>query len=101
MQDQHLKYAVYDRQIIIRADDSQPNKTVSGQTKEVKGKITTASGDPIPGATVVIKGTTNGIISDADGSFVIGGVRTGDVLVVSFVGMVSQEIVYQGESSLV
>jgi len=98
--DQHLKYAVYDRQIIIRADESQPNKTISGQIQDVKGKVTTTSGDPIPGATIIVKGTNNGSITDFDGSFNIGGVRKGDVLVVSFVGMISQELVYQGEASL-
>ena len=100
LRDQHLKYSVYDRQIIIRADESQPHRTVSGQAQEVKGKVTTASGDPIPGATIVVKGTTNGVISDAGGSFAIGNIRVGDVLVVSFVGMISQEVVYQGGNQL-
>ena len=55
------------------------------QEKTVSGVVSDASG-PIPGANVVVKGTKNGVQTDFDGKFAIKA-KTGDVLVVSFVGM--------------
>ncbi len=55
------------------------------QEKTVSGVVSDASG-PIPGANVVVKGTKNGVQTDFDGKFVIKA-KTGDVLLVSFVGM--------------
>ena len=55
------------------------------QEKTVSGVVSDASG-PIPGANVVVKGTKNGVQTDFDGKFSIKA-KTGDVLVVSFVGM--------------
>jgi len=55
------------------------------------GRIADGNGDPIPGVNVIIKGTTKGTISDLNGIYNIE-VFTGDVLVISFVGMRSREI---------
>jgi TonB-linked SusC/RagA family outer membrane protein len=55
------------------------------QEKAVSGVVSDASG-PIPGANVVVKGTKNGVQTDFDGKFAIKA-KTGDVLIVSFVGM--------------
>ena len=97
---QNLKYSVYDRQVIIRANESQNWKNAVEQAQNIHGVITTASGDPIPGATIVVKGTNNGSITNTDGSFAIENVKRGDVLIVSFVGMVTQEILFEGQSLL-
>jgi len=63
------------------------------QQKTISGKITDESGAPVPGATVIVKGTTTGTVSDFDGNFSIGVPATTKTLVISFVGMKSQEIV--------
>ncbi len=66
----------------------------------VSGTIVGAADDqPIPGVNIVIKGTTNGTITDMDGKFSIN-VSPDDVLVVSFIGYESQEIPYNGQQSL-
>ncbi|MCJ7715344.1 MAG: SusC/RagA family TonB-linked outer membrane protein, partial [Anaerolineales bacterium] len=58
----------------------------------VEGTVTDAqSGEPLPGATVLIKGTTNGSITEIDGTFSLQA-NQGDVLVVSFVGYLVQEV---------
>ncbi|WP_423128286.1 TonB-dependent receptor [Gaoshiqia sp. Z1-71] len=97
---QNLKYTLYDRQVIIRADEQvrSVNRTVQPQT--ASGKVTTASGEPIPGVTVVVKGVNTGTITDLDGSFTLNNVRPGSVLVFSFVGMVSQEVSFDGQTYL-
>lgn len=100
LKDQSLDYTVYDRQIIIRKDDSQAGNRVLQQSETVHGVVKSPNGDPIPGATIVLKGSSNGTISDANGNFSLSEVSRGDVLVISFVGMVSQEVVYDGQPQL-
>ncbi len=67
------------------------------QNKVIKGKITDASGLPLPGANVLIKGTQKGTDSDFDGKYSLS-VPSGSVLVFSFVGSKTQEITV-GQSS--
>lgn len=60
------------------------------QQREIKGKISDEQG-PLPGATVLVKGTSNGVTADFDGNYNIMAANT-DVLVFSFVGMSNKEI---------
>lgn len=57
----------------------------------VNGTVTDEAGDPLPGATILVKGTTNGTVSDFDGSWSLE-VNEGDILVFSFTGYATQEI---------
>ncbi|WP_370089674.1 SusC/RagA family TonB-linked outer membrane protein [Ekhidna sp.] len=59
--------------------------------RTVTGKVTDDVGEGIPGATVLVKGTTNGVVTDIDGSYSLT-VSDNDVIVVSFVGFETQEI---------
>jgi Ca-activated chloride channel family protein len=62
------------------------------QEKEVSGIVTTASdGLPLPGASVIIKGTSKGVQTDFDGKYTITA-NSGNVLVISYVGMKTEEI---------
>ncbi len=61
-------------------------------TKTVKGKVVDDKGEPLPGVTVLIKGTTQGTVTDIDGNFTLKVSNTADVLVFSFVGFEPQEI---------
>ena len=62
------------------------------QQKTITGKITDESGAPVPGATVIIKGTSTGTVSDIDGNFSLGVPATAKILVFSFIGLKTQEI---------
>tara|TARA_R110000868_G_scaffold21163_1_gene88243 strand:- start:895 stop:3870 length:2976 start_codon:yes stop_codon:yes gene_type:complete len=64
----------------------------------VTGTVSDAMG-PVPGVNVLIKGTTTGTVTDFDGNYEVS-VNTGDVLVFSFLGYVTQEINYTGQSSI-
>lgn len=70
------------------------------QSKEkvVKGVVSDDMG-PIAGATVMIKGTTKGMVTDMDGNFTMS-VPVGSTIVVSFIGYQDKEIVYKGEAKL-
>lgn len=68
------------------------------QTGKCTGTVKDASGEPVIGASVVVKGTTNGSITDLDGNFELKNVKKGDKLSISFVGYTPQEITYNGSS---
>ncbi|NJW51322.1 SusC/RagA family TonB-linked outer membrane protein [Salinimicrobium oceani] len=58
------------------------------------------TGMPIPGANVVIKGTTNGTTTNFDGEYTLDGVNLDDVIVVSYLGFASQEIPFTGQQTI-
>ena len=68
---------------------------ITQQSGTATGTVVDAMG-PVIGASVVVKGTTNGIITDFDGNFSLSGVKKGDILVISFVGYTTQEIAWAG-----
>ncbi|MVT06969.1 SusC/RagA family TonB-linked outer membrane protein [Chitinophaga tropicalis] len=70
----------------------------SAQTKPVTGKVTDETGNPVPGATVQVKGTSTGTATTADGTFKVNVPGTATTLVVSFVGYVQQEIAIAGKT---
>ncbi|MEC3966940.1 TonB-dependent receptor [Flagellimonas halotolerans] len=65
--------------------------TVYAQTAQITGTITDEQGVPLPGATVLVKGTTNGAQSDFDGNYSIEA-NIGDTLVFSYIGFTTQEV---------
>lgn len=74
--------------------------SVTAQSFSVKGKVLDWEGVPIPGATVIQKGTTNGTITNLEGIFDIQLKTTDDVLLISFVGMQSKEVVVGNQTEL-
>lgn len=67
----------------------------------VSGTVTeSATGLPIPGVNVIVKGTSNGASTDFDGNYTIENVSEGDILVFSFLGFKSEEIPFEGQSTL-
>ncbi len=89
---------------------AQTTKTGSKQTSTpgsakitVKGKIVDDHGDPLPGANVLVKGTTIGVFADMDGNYSITFSKSGknnDVLVFSFIGTENQEINVSSSTTL-
>ena len=95
-----IKYEVMGRQIILSpANSERVIKSIQNQ-KTVSGKVTDSSGAPLPGVTIALKGTTNGTISNVDGTFVLNNIPENATLVFSFVGMKTQEITVEGTTSL-
>lgn len=93
-----LTYQIYDRQIVIypAAETAVRNQNTESANQQVKktrvsGKVTDTKGIPIPGASIVVKGTTIGTISDANGIYSLD-VPDKSILVFSFIGMKQQEI---------
>ena len=64
---------------------------VFSQTKKISGKVTGSDGQPVPGATVAVKGTNAVTVTAADGTYTINA-KPGDALVITSVGFKTQEI---------
>ncbi|MFV8370986.1 SusC/RagA family TonB-linked outer membrane protein [Flavobacterium sp. LB2P74] len=68
-------------------------------SQDVSGTVSDASG-PLPGASILVKGTTNGAQTDFDGKFTIKNVGSNAVLVFSYIGLKSQELNVAGKSTV-
>ena len=71
--------------------------SITQQVETARGVVKDAQGESVIGASVVVKGTTNGTITDFDGQFALSGVKKGDIIQVSFVGYQTQELAWQGK----
>ena len=89
--DKGIHFEIIGRQIIL-SNSIDSNNNSSQQQKTVSGKVTDSSGGSLPGVSVVVKGTTTGVITDMDGKYTIAKVPANATLQFSFVGMKSQEI---------
>ena len=69
------------------------------QGKQITGVIKDGTGEPMIGVNVLVKGTTNGTITDFDGKFAISDVKNSDVLTITYVGYVQQSIPVGNQTS--
>ncbi|WP_346858513.1 TonB-dependent receptor [uncultured Draconibacterium sp.] len=99
---ENVKYTINDRQIILRPEGMQLLKSgdIFRQAQTVTGVVKSETGETLPGVTVLIKGTTVGTITDVDGKYTINVENKTQVLVFSFVGMASQEIVVGDQTEI-
>lgn len=72
---------------------------ISQQDTKITGTVEDEFG-PVAGASVVIKGTTTGTMTDMDGHFTLNGIKKGDIIQISFIGYATQDIPYTGQTTL-
>ncbi|GAB1449968.1 TonB-dependent receptor [Draconibacterium sp.] len=96
-----VKHVVYDRHIMLypKEMDAIPKNELA-QQNALTGKVVDSSGQPLPGVTVLIKGTTTGTVTNFDGEYTLTDIKPENTLVFSFVGMLSQEIVVGNQTSI-
>jgi TonB-linked SusC/RagA family outer membrane protein len=96
-----LRYQVIDKMIVIVKNDANKfaKESIAQENITLKGKVIDHTGEPIVGANVVIKGTTNGTITNIDGEYVLV-VGSDDEVVFSFIGYESQTINVNGRERL-
>lgn len=73
---------------------------IEQQDRTVTGKVTDINGDPLPGVTVLVKGTSKGTITDEGGYFTLSGVSGNATLHFSFVGFQTQDLPVGGRSTI-
>ncbi|MGV8139413.1 MAG: TonB-dependent receptor [Mangrovibacterium sp.] len=93
-----VDYKIVDNAIIISRSDMKWSFGNVQQSKVISGKVSDSSGSPLPGVTILIKGTNQGTITDANGSFSFKDIKESAVLVFSFVGMKTIEVQAKGQT---
>ncbi len=86
-------YKVKDRFILLTTPEVGDADFTFQQQNSVSGTVTDEAGQPLPGVTVVVKGTTRGVVTDADGNYSVTNIPENATLEFSFVGMRKQEVV--------
>ncbi len=87
-----FEYEIIEDFVVFTKKEPKPVQEPVQLKKEIKGKVTDKSGSPLPGVSVVVKGTTIGASTNTNGEFTLRIPENADVLLVSFIGMVPQEI---------
>ncbi len=85
---------------LILIETKEKRSVNMNQQTDISGKVMDSSGTPLPGVSIVIKGTTTGTITNTDGNFTLPNVAANATLVFSFVGMLTQEVEVAGQSSI-
>jgi TonB-linked SusC/RagA family outer membrane protein len=101
-------YFINNRQIVIGVSKEEKVRVPSvsviedavQQKKEISGKVTDRNGLPLPGVTIIVKGSTQGTITNAEGKYTLSDVAEGDVLQFSFMGMETQEVNVSGKTNI-
>ena len=83
---------------IFAVNPNVVNVSAAQQNGTCKGVVKDTFGEPVIGASVVVKGTANGGITDLDGHFNLSGVKKGAVLQISYVGYMTQEVKFNGQA---
>lgn len=95
-----IQYEVLGRQIVLSPIDAERTIKSIQQQKNIKGMVTDDDGEPMPGVTVLVKGTTHGTVTDIDGNYFISNLPTDGTIVFSFVGMLTNEIAYSSQTTI-
>ena len=91
-------YRILEKNIVVTRGSF--NTTQVKQGKSVSGNVTDSSGASLPGVSVVVKGTTNGTITDRNGNYSITNVPENATIQFSFVGMEAQEVAVTRKSTV-
>lgn len=103
-----ISFRIDDRQVFLYKKDDQKSlefinagiNSQQPQKKEISGSVKDSKGQPLPGVSVVVKGTTIGVITDNEGNFKISVPNDSRTIVFSFIGMKVQEISIEGKSMI-
>lgn len=100
-----IEYIINDRQIIVRKNETNRKQVAVAAPQQEKkisvtGNVKDAIGEPLIGVNVMVKGTTIGGITDANGNFSLSDVAPNAVVSISYIGYKTQEIALNGKTSV-
>ena len=100
----NVNYLVMNRQIVLTTaqpgSEEYRQQTSIQQQGQVTGKVTDKTGSPLPGVTVIVKGTTTGTITGNDGNYFLSGLPSDATIVFSFIGMQTREVVVGNQTTI-
>lgn len=95
----NIKFVTEGSYIILSADGKARLQDIVQQNRKITGTVKEQNGDPIVGASVAIKGTTIGVMTDIDGNFSLTVPSNAKVISISFMGMKAQEVTLSTQST--
>jgi len=95
-----IKYFYFNDYIVLSRQTTNSNIKAEVQAKSVTGKVTDSKGQPLPGVSIQIKGTTTGTVTDSNGDYQITVADDNAMLVFKFIGYVPREVPVAGRSSV-
>lgn len=96
-----LKYEFDEKLILIKRYSGKKGNVYQQEKHTVRGVVVDKAGSPLPGVSVIVKGSNVGVATDVDGKFEIKlEAKKGITLVFSFIGMKTKEIVYNGQTNI-
>lgn len=107
--DQNITHKLIKKQIVLKGSKTPVNtisvnlipiEEASNIQNTITGTISDSNGEPLPGANIVEKGTSNGVVTDFDGNFSIDIADANATLVVSYIGFATKEVALNGQTSL-
>ncbi|MGV3685431.1 MAG: TonB-dependent receptor [Daejeonella sp.] len=96
---QLFTYSIEDKTIVISKGDTF-SMDIPKPPITVRGKVVDEKGQPLPGASIRLKGAGNATVTDVNGDFILRNVNTNDVIVVSFIGFFNSEATITGQTSI-
>lgn len=99
---QPFEYSIESNTIFVNKKEESEQRPAGNINADqlIKGRVTDDQGLPLPGASILIKGTSTSTMSDENGNFTLKSVPPGSVLVISFVGFASQEVAVKNNSTI-
>ncbi len=90
-----ISYTIIGKQVVLKKTPLLENKTEV--QREIKGNVKDSNGSPLPGANVLVKGTSTGAQTDFEGNFVINLPEENNILVISYIGFETTEVDAEGK----
>ena len=100
LQDTDLTYEITHNTVVLRKKEAGVTAVPQTRQNEVTGKVVDSSGEPLPGVTVMLKGTQLGVTTDSEGNFKMTLPQSNVVLIFSFIGMETQEVTVDGKKEI-
>ncbi len=95
-----VEYVVLDRQILLSPKEYLDDLKTAMQPRTLSGTVTGPNGEPLQGATVTVKGTSIGSITNSEGKYSLTDVPENAILIISYVGMRTQEIPIESRTTI-
>lgn len=96
----NVKFRSFNAIYVLYTEDGNLPANTQQQQKNITGKVTDNTNSPLPGVSVVVKGTTTGTITDFDGNYSLASIPANATLQFSFVGMKTQEVALDGKTKI-
>ncbi len=93
-----LKRAIWLKSLFLTACLLLATIPAFSQTKTVTGTVTDAAGDALIGVSILVQGSNNGVVTDLDGKYTLNNVPENATLIISYIGMLTQEVKVNGQS---